>query len=306
MKYAIRLFAILFLSIHLNAIAQVEKRDFIIGIPSFISHVETDLKDDASVIQDYVTEAFVSAKRFTVVDRRFMNKINEELEVNKGDPYILSDFLVEQGKQLGASHLLIGSIDKITFQDKRNTALKLVVPKILKADKEEVAEEVAEDKLTAYVDLKIHLVNVETSEIEEEKTLSIGQSLDIGAPDEHKALQNLKDDVDRVVKDFILERWPLNLKFLKVIDMGKDRITSFYVNGGRNLNLKDGARFKIMKVEHFELSDGKTDVLEIEVGRASIQEVRGEEVSLCKVTQGAKQLYESVQKGDQIVCQLIP
>lgn len=285
-------FLFLFCMLHffnLQMYAQDDEQ-LIIGITDFLYDEGDGVnRKFAGSIGNNVFDAFAESKLFTLVDRTKLDVINKELERNKEEWHLISDFLVEQGKRLGASHLLVGEIEFIRFEES-----------LLKSDDLPL--------LKATVDLNFNIVDVETGKITETVTMDFGSSpLEIGAQDSSAAILKLKDNIKEKTNKFIYEQWPQKFSFIKMENEGKKltQQATFYMKGGHDNSLKPGYRFKVLKVEELDLGDGNIETVEKEVGEAVIDQVNSGQVSLCKVVSGKKDLLESVEKGETLICQRI-
>ncbi len=307
-QFSIKVLALFLIAIgvHSNTCGQVDEKP-VIGITDFI--YDADLSDeegatnkqDILVIQEYAANAFVNSGRFTLVERGLLSKINRELEDNKEEAFIMSDYLPEQGKLLGAKYLLLGRVSKVSVQKKKNVAGDLLFKKA-NVDKD-AAGAVTKDKVVAYVDFTLRIVNVETGVIGEGKAFSIKPSAgDFGAPDRHMALQNLQGRIETEVEEFIDEFIPKRFKFLEVVEESGGKLASFYMKGGKVDKVEKGTSITIFKVEYKDFGDGPQR-LESQIGSAKVHEVNGARVSLCEIISGGDDIMSELANGGTIICE---
>jgi hypothetical protein len=113
--------------------------------------------NNAEVVEEAITEAFVFTKRFIVVDRAKMREIKGEKELQKSEDFI-DGKVIQQGKNLGANYLVSTSIIETLGTDQDfggvvfNISLKLIdvstsgiiSSKIFKAQKNKIRYEIFE------------------------------------------------------------------------------------------------------------------------------------------------------------------
>src|SRR5579871_4511064 len=66
-------------------------------------------------IEDAISDAFLAAKRFTLVEREKMNQIKGEKELQKNEDFV-DGSVVEQSKSLGAQYIVTGNISKASTE----------------------------------------------------------------------------------------------------------------------------------------------------------------------------------------------
>ena len=277
----------------------------IIGITDFIydGSDHTNQKYSGS-ISNNIYDAFSASKMFTLVERSKLAKINEELDRNREEWHLLSDFLVEQGKILGASHLLVGEIEFIQFEEAGSTVFASLLSD---DDTKDRNERDGLKMLKAAVDLNFNIVDVETGKIIETESLDFGgDAIKVGSMDSASAILDLKDNIYKKTNEFIYKHWPQTYNIVKVEERGKfGKPALFYINGGGASNLEEGCKFEVVKIDSLDLGGGAMEVIERQLGEAIIDEVNSAQVSLCRVVSGRKEILESTDNGDAIFCKRV-
>ena len=84
-------------------------------------------------IQDAVSDAFLNAKRFTLVEREKMALIKREKKTQQSEEFI-DGSTVEQSKSMGASYIVTGNIQEASFEEKQkfHLTLKLLMFQLVK------------------------------------------------------------------------------------------------------------------------------------------------------------------------------
>ncbi|WKN45252.1 CsgG/HfaB family protein [Tunicatimonas pelagia] len=274
----------------------------IIGITDFIfdGNEEVNRKYSGS-LSNNVYEAFSESKMFKLVERSKLSEINEELDRNREEWHILSDFLVEQGKILGASHLLVGEIEFIRFEEAGSSVFASLLSD---DDTKDRNERDGLKMLKAAVDLNFNIVDVETGEIIETESLDFGgDAIQVGSTDSASAVLDLKEDIYKKTNRFIYKHWPQIYDIVKIEERGKfGKPALFYINGGAANNLEQGNKFQIVKVDSLDLGGGNIEIIERSLGEAVIYEINSPQVSLCRVVSGRKEILESTDNGETVFC----
>lgn len=95
---------------------QVDERD-VVDVAKF--SCETDDRY-VGLVTEKVVEVLTNSKRFQVVDRTSIDKVHEELELQKSEVFIDSKNTVEQGVAVAAQFLVTGHITKIPVYAMKN------------------------------------------------------------------------------------------------------------------------------------------------------------------------------------------
>lgn len=261
--------------------------------------------DDARLLQSFVTDAFINSKRFTILERQYMEIINTELEQQKSETTLNTDFYVEQGKILGAKFLLIGTVSSLSIEDKTNAgtnALAGLAGGLAKTANKALST----DKKVARIGISFRIVDVETGVVNAAQTIT-AKSDDgavLGASDRGAAVQSAKNSVIKETNKFIEKYLPIELSVLKITEQRKGKVEQFYINGGNDLGIKKGDKIVLKKVEFEDFGNGRTKI-ETSLGEARVLEVKGAKVSLCEVKKGGKMMLESIENNENIVCQTL-
>jgi len=90
--------------------------------------------------------------------------------------------------------------------------------------------------------------------------------------------------------------FPLHASVVERGDIDKDKQKTVYIDLGSALNVSEGMQFDIYSVREIAGKEART-----EIGRLKISKVMGEDISLCKVTKGDKQLKTALDNNETLV-----
>jgi TolB-like protein len=244
--------------------------------------------EDVETIYGQVTEAFVNARRFTVIERKQHEAIFQELEKQKGEIYMSSTNLAKQGMQLGANFLVLG--------------------------------DVGAGGSNSSVTITLKLVDVETSEIIASKNISsdnsgtkrlLGTALTVGVLTSgaskgyysnadvatnaagQTVIQNLAVnslDIGKRTKAFINDYFPLNAKILKIEAEKGGEAEKVLIGIGEGMDLRKGQSLYVYEQSVME-AGGKKFRRKTELGQVRIETIEGA-VSLCKVSKGGETILK--------------
>lgn len=264
---------ILFASV-LSAHSQADGR-MVVGVKEFTSEVNNPFVD---AVAKKVEQIVANTKRFVLVDRTSMDKINEELEFQKTEAFLDSKNTVKQGALLGADYLIVGHLVKMNIYTNRNTNGAVIGY-----------------KASAAFTLKVE--DVETGIITEAESFQTTES-PLAASKEQAVNQALAS-LDEVLYAYIAKTFPVKVNIVKVIENKKDAATKVLVSGGKTYGLKEG---NTLRVDAIEMLDGMP--YPTKIGEIKLTALAGENFAECKVTKGGKQISSHLAAGSKIQCTL--
>lgn len=102
-----KLFLLSIMLVFLSSISYSQDRTTV-AVDIFSSNKPTKY---ARTITDKVIEGMMSSGNFSVLNRSAMERIFKEQNIQADERFIDSDFIIEQGKMLGAKYIVNGNID---------------------------------------------------------------------------------------------------------------------------------------------------------------------------------------------------
>lgn len=115
---------------------------------------------------------------------------------------------------------------------------------------------------------------------------------------EDEAVQAIKGDVSKAMKDFVDESFPIigELEDVESYSKNKKEVESFYVALGSEDGLVKGQRLDVKVIQKVGKKTAQKNIGEVEIA-----EVAGEDISLCKVKKGGAEIKEAHDGGQTII-----
>lgn len=157
------------------------------------------------------------------------------------------------------------------------------------------------DRTYAYLEVNIQLVNHRTGEILWQKKIDRNNdtfSVKFSDPMEN-CIEYVSGEVTRALNDLYPNQAPRPAicgNILKADEVKKDKAKTVYINLGTAQELKKNERLKAYRV--FEVA-GKTG--EEEIGTIQVDKIYGEELALCDVKKGEREILSALEAGETIV-----
>lgn len=107
-----------------------------------------------------------------------------------------------------------------------------------------------------------------------------------------EALSNLSG----VIAGYFNARYPVNAAIIERGEIKKEKQKTVYIDLGTSLSAYKGQQFDVYSVKEIAGKEAR-----IEIGRLKVEEVLGEELSLCKVTKGEKDIKTALDNGSTLV-----
>lgn len=111
-----------------------------------------------------------------------------------------------------------------------------------------------------------------------------------------KAMSEALAILSKRVASYYNSLFPLHASIVERGDVDKDKQKTVYIDLGSALNVSEGMQFDIYSVHEIAGKEART-----EIGRLKISKVMGEDISLCKVTKGDKQLKTALDNNEMLV-----
>ncbi|MCD4730647.1 MAG: penicillin-binding protein activator LpoB [Bacteroidales bacterium] len=258
-----------------------------IGVLPFTFSVTSANQGEAQSISEAVINAFVKTKRFNVLDRGSMQKIFDELEIQKNPEFIDSEKLAEQGKMKGADFLLAGYVSQIKTEYKKPTVYNTPQGKITKPG-----------GYYCNISFNIKIIDVATSAILAiDKIETKGGNMMV--TDASKAFQGAMEGIAPDIDKFVDNNFPLTFTIAAIEEVKKGKATVVLIDGGEDFGIEKGCELKVVEVQEI---GGK--LRKREIGSVKVDNVEGE-FSTCKVGKGGdliKSKFDAGTKLEVITC----
>ena len=242
-------------------------------------------------LTEVVTSVFVQSGRFHVLDRTAMEQVHAERELQKTADFIDSK-IVAQGKNLGAQFIVTGNISNAFVRENR-TQLKdgsssvsypaqaLISLKVVSVETGEVKAATDFKEEYAQGDLITNLITL--NPMKALKSLESGNS-----PEE--SLAGIVKDVTPKIRAFLLQQFTVGITIIKLEEVDGKEAEKVLISAGTNMGVKKGDKFNVVMDEILEVN-GKKMVRKSKLGVLKVTSVDGEEISLCKVKDGGKEIF---------------
>jgi curli biogenesis system outer membrane secretion channel CsgG len=248
----------------------------VVGVSAFTSEVESKYN---GAVTEKVVEILTQTKRFQVVDRTSMDKVYQELELQKSEAFIDSKNTAEQGVAMAAESIITGHI------------VKLPVYRMTNGDGSTRGY-----KASVYFQLKV--VDVATGLSNEATSFEGKASKEMLSPE--SAVANATASLENELRDYFLKNFPVKAKISKIIETKKEEAKKVLINAGKLQGLKVGDK---LSVERIETLDGQA--YPSVIGEIKVETLAGESFSECSVSKGGEQIKGSFDAAENLNCKLI-
>jgi len=232
-------------------------------------------------IQDAVSDAFLNAKRFTLVEREKMALIKGEKKTQQSEEFI-DGSTVEQSKSMGASYIVTGNVTEASFDEQNNSVgYGLSIP-----------------SRKAKISFNLKVIDVSTGEIMASEKFSAEARGKNGYDD---ALNIIKPNIEKFIKD--------NFKITASIASIEEKNASneavkVLISGGTAIGLKPNTTLKVFELTSL-MVDGKKIPRKKEIGQIVVEKVEDENFSICNVTVGGAVIATKSESGANLKCEII-
>lgn len=258
--------------------SQSEKTN--IGILPFSYSIGAASSQDATAINEAVTNAFVKTKQFNILDRTKMDVIKSEKELQKSEDFI-DGSVVEQGKSLGANFLISGHVTSAKAEAVTTTDSKTGVTTT------------AGYKAKLAISLKI--IDVSTSQIIISENLEpkggsmMGALVGVSPKTPEAAITKAIKDIEPKIDEFVSKNFPLTFTFVEIQEKDGAEAKKVLISGGSGFGLKKGDKLKVIELVEMEVN-GKKMMRKKEIGEIKILKVEDENFSQCQVLSGGTEI----------------
>ena len=147
--------------------------------------------------------------------------------------------------------------------------------------------------IKATISVTVNLKNVSTGVMEDSRTFNASGS---DAASEDKAVTQALINLSGIITDYYNRKFPINASIVERGEVKKEKQKTVYIDLGTALGAYEDQQFNIYSVKTIAGKEAR-----IEIGRLKIEEVLGEELSLCKVTKGEKEVKTALDSGSTLV-----
>jgi TolB-like protein len=269
----------------------------VIGISPFTyaSYIESKYVGE---VTEVVSNEFVKANRFSIVDRTKLNVVTDERELQKSEAFIDSK-VIAQGRSIGARYIVTGHLASIGTSNAFSAERRQYI-------------------YTAKVILSIKIIDVETGEVVHGETFGKGTSGGTPTGGYFSQLFSASCDqpgyggsTDQAVKDAIaniscgVSRWirrvfPVMVSIVEVQETHKRRgAETVLLAAGKGYGLNKGKKLKVIELTNVSV-DGKALIRQKEIGTLEVTKVEDDNFSICSVEDGGVEIGEKVGKNSSL------
>jgi hypothetical protein len=248
----------------------------VVGVAPFTS--EVDSKYSAAVAEK-VVQIVTNTRRFTVVDRTSLEKVREELELQKSEAFLDSKNTVKQDATLAAENIIVGNILKMSVYAMKNTD-----------------GSVNGYKSSVAFTLKVN--EVETGKTTESESFQTEVSPLMLSPE--SAVNEALKSIEPKLSTYFIKTFPLATKISKILTIKKETAATVLIAGGKEFGFKEGDK---LIVEKNELIDGKP--YPTQIGELKVLKIAGADFSECAVSDGGKEILSRFNSAEKLTCKLI-
>lgn len=177
-----------------------------------------------------------------------------------------------------------------------------VIANISTVTKTETTTNSKKEKITntyyrGLVSVTVNLKNPVTGTIDNSQTFNLSESDASWMGSEEKAMSNTLEWLTNRVASCYNRLFPLHASIIEGGEVKKEKkMKTAYIDLGAADGAYEGQLFNVYTVKTIAGKEART-----EIGRLRIEELQGDDISLCKVTKGSEQVKEALDKGQTLV-----
>ncbi len=255
---------------------QAESEREVVGVAQFKCQQNSPY---TYLVTEKIVEILKNTNRFIVVDRTNMDKVNAEMEYQKREEFIGKD-VVEQGNNIAAKKMIIGTITKLMVYRIKNTDGNIRGYK-------------------AGIAFELQMQDVETRDITHATSFEGKQSKECVSAE--AAVQMCMNSMEDEIANYFYSTFPLKAKIVK-ISVAKDGVAQkIFINVGNKHGVKVGDHFTIEAIESID-----NEEFPVSMGKATITKLNGESFSECIVEKKyGREILNNFNAGGKMRCTLI-
>ncbi|RLZ08336.1 CsgG/HfaB family protein [Faecalibacter macacae] len=288
-------FLILFL-LGFSFLANAQEKINIAFIPATytIGNLE---QQEANIIAETVINAFVKSKKFTVVDRRNIEALEKEKQLQRTEAFLDSKNTIVDGVSKGASYLIenkIVSVNHTGKKNKWNSTIEINL-KILNISTGEIVT-------TSNITSELQFIPTQLKALKINNLLNATEEQNSTKESFSKALESLSFNVENFAK----ESFPTNIQLVEWVE--KDLKTKVGENGpfkylviaaGSDYGMTKGDKIDVITSTEVNVN-GKSITRNSKIATATIERVDDENFSVAKITEGEKDLKKAITNYENI------
>lgn len=151
-------------------------------------------------------------------------------------------------------------------------------------------------KTEAEILLTMKLVNPSTGSVI--KSTQVKHSKSVSENNESAAIAGAIENINILfeIEDVVNEFFPIHGQILEINESKKDEAKSVYINAGSLHGVSNKLKFEVFKVKTVAGREAKT-----KIGELRVDEIQGEDLTLCKVKNGGKEILAEFKAGNKLV-----
>lgn len=146
------------------------------------------------------------------------------------------------------------------------------------------------------VSLTVNLKDPIDGSVTDSRTFTISDNDLYWMTSGEKAMTNALERLTSKVADYYNHLFPLYASIIEKGDSKKDKQKDVYIDLGASDGAYKGLQFDVFNVKTIAGKEARTII-----GRLKIEDVEGDEISLCKVTKGSDQIKIALDKGQNLM-----
>lgn len=146
------------------------------------------------------------------------------------------------------------------------------------------------------ISLTVNLKNPADGSVVDSRTFTISDSDLYWMPSGEKAMTNALERLTLKVADYYNHLFSLHASIIEKGESKNDKQKDVYIDLGSVDGVYKGQQFDVFTVKTIAGKEARTII-----GRLKIEEVDGDEISLCKVTKGSDKIKTALDEGQNIV-----
>ena len=277
----------LFLFSFLTATAQKERNTiYRIGVGELIYTPPTEGSKTTSVLKD-VAEVLLSGQT-TKQQPQYAEAVRASL-MNGLSKVILfrpSDGIVSQSDLADGipSFFIDGTIANISIVSRSETK------------KDSKGNKHTDTSYRSNVSVTVNLKDPADGSVVDSRTFTISDSDLYWMTSGEKSMTNALERLTLKVADYYNHLFPLNASIIEKGESKKNKQKDVYIDLGAGDGVYKGQQFDVVTVKTIAGKEARTVI-----GRLKIEEVEGDEISLCKVTKGSDKIKTALDEGQTLL-----
>ena len=152
------------------------------------------------------------------------------------------------------------------------------------------------DEYNCLVNVTLNLTDARTNAVVDSRTFNISEGMGGWMSSAQKAITSSLSRLSAVITNYYNSLYPLSASIVERDQISKDKQKKVYIDLGSAMQAHKGQQFNIYYTRTIAGKEAR-----MEIGRLKIEEVMGDELSLCKVTRGEKEVKDALDKGVRLL-----